>query len=58
MALMHASVRLIGSTPCIKPYIFIRENIYDRIRGIDNEFSRLETSVVFLDWTEEKLAEL
>ncbi len=57
MALMHASVALNGSTPCIKPYIFIRENIYDRIRGIDNEFSRLETSVVFLDWTEEKLAE-
>ncbi len=57
MALMHASVTLIGCTPCIKPYIFIRENIYDRIRGIDNEFSRLETSVIFLDWTEEKLAE-
>jgi hypothetical protein len=57
MALMHASVTLIGSTPCIKPYIFIRENIYDRIRRIDNEFSRLETSVVFLDWTEEKLSE-
>lgn len=58
MALMHAAVRLIASTRHIKPYVFIRENIYDRIRTIDNEFSRLETSVVFLDWSTEKLTEL
>ncbi|WCP68131.1 transposase [Vibrio tubiashii] len=58
MALMHAAVRLTASTDCIKPYIFIRENIYDRIRKLDNEFSRLETSVVFLDWTTPKLVEL
>ncbi|TCR91050.1 transposase [Rhizobium sp. BK376] len=57
MALMHASVRLIASNPCIKPCVFIRENIYDRIKAVDNEFSRLETSVVFLEWTEAKLAE-
>ncbi|MDO6709042.1 hypothetical protein [Photobacterium sp. 1_MG-2023] len=58
MALMHATVRLTASTNCIKPYIFIRENIYDRIRRLDNEFSRLETSVVFLDWSKPKLVEL
>lgn len=58
MALMHASVRLAANTKYIRPYIFIRENIYDRIRALDNEFSRLETSVVFLDWTEAKLVEL
>ncbi|MCP4703237.1 MAG: transposase [candidate division Zixibacteria bacterium] len=58
MALMHAAVRLIASIDCVKPYVFIRENIYDRIRSIDNEFSRLETSVVFLNWTSEKLIEL
>lgn len=58
MALMHAAVRLNASTNCIRPYIFIRENIYDRIRFMDNEFARLETSVVFLDWTEKKLQEL
>ncbi|WGS40293.1 hypothetical protein LFL97_11085 [Burkholderia sp. JSH-S8] len=58
MALMHAAVRLTASTHAIRPYIFIRENIYDRIRQMDNEFSRLETSVVFLDWTEKKLQEL
>ncbi len=58
MALMHATVRLIASTPHVKPYVFIRENIYDRIRSLDNEFARLETSVVFLDWSSEKLTEL
>ena len=58
MALMHATVRLIAATTCVKPYVFVRENIYDRIRDVDNEFSRLETSVVFLDWQPEKLREL
>ncbi|PHS69804.1 P-loop ATPase, Sll1717 family [Alloalcanivorax xenomutans] len=58
MALMHAAVRLVATTSFVRPYIFIRENIYDRIRSVDNEFSRLETSVVFLDWTEAKLTEL
>jgi hypothetical protein len=58
MALMHAAVRLSAATKLVRPYIFVRENIYDRIRAIDNEFSRLETSVVFLDWSEQKLVEL
>jgi hypothetical protein len=58
MALMHATVRLSASTRVVRPYIFIRENIYDRIRALDNEFSRLETAVVFLDWSEAKLVEL
>lgn len=58
MALMHASVRLAANTKYVRPYIFIRENIYDRIRLLDNEFSRLETAVVFLDWSESKLIEL
>lgn len=58
MAMMHAAVRLRATTSFLRPYIFIRENIYDRIRSIDNEFSRLETSSVFLDWTEVKLQEL
>ena len=58
MAMMHASVRLAANTKYVRPYIFIRENIYDRIRALDNEFSRLETAVVFLDWSESKLIEL
>jgi hypothetical protein len=58
MALMHATVRLSAATRVVRPYLFIRENIYDRIRSLDNEFSRLESSVVFLDWSEPKLVEL
>ncbi|MCP5130416.1 MAG: transposase [Pseudomonadales bacterium] len=58
MAMMHAAVRLRAATSFLRPYIFIRENIYDRIRALDNEFSRLETSAVFLDWSEAKLMEL
>lgn len=58
MALMHASVRLAANTKHIRPYLFIRENIYDRIRLLDNEFSRLETATVFLDWSEQKLVEI
>jgi hypothetical protein len=57
MALMHACVHLRAACPSLRPYLFIRENIFSRIRMMDNEFSRLETSVVFLDWTEEKLTE-
>ena len=57
MALMHSCVRLIAACPSVRPYLFIRENIYARIRKVDNEFSRLETSIVFLEWTHEKLSE-
>ena len=58
MALMHCCVRLNAACRAIRPYLFLRENIYSRIRQIDNEFSRLETSVVFLEWTKEQLIEL
>lgn len=58
IAMMHAGVRLANACPWIKPFLFVRENIYERARREDNEFSRIETSVSFLDWTEEKLVEL
>lgn len=58
MALMHAVVRVVAACEWLRPFVFIRENVYERIRADDNEFSRLETSVAFLDWTEEKLVEL
>ena len=58
MALMHACVRLAAACSCFRPFIFVRENIYRRIREIDNEFARLETAIVFLEWTPEKLIEL
>ena len=58
MALMHCCVRLRAACHAIRPYLSLRENIYARIRQLDNEFARLETSVVFLEWTKEKLTEL
>ncbi len=58
MALMHACVELNASDACIRPLLFLRENIFERVRMIDNEFSRLETSVVSMDWTRPQLLEM
>jgi len=58
MALMHACVELRSMTKLITPVVFLRENVFDRARALDSEFSRLETSVVSLDWTKELLREL
>jgi hypothetical protein len=38
--------------------IFLRENMFERVRVVDSEFSRLETCVVGLDWTERQLREM
>jgi hypothetical protein len=58
MALMHACVQLSSHQTFIRPLLFVRENIFDRVRQIDKEYSRLETCVVSLNWTEELLVEL
>ena len=58
MALMHACVEMSSSMSCVRPLLFLRENIFERVRQIDNEFSRLETCVVSLDWTNELLLQL
>jgi hypothetical protein len=58
MALMHACVEVSASVQCVQPKLFLRENIFERVREIDNEFARLETSVVSLDWSREQLLEL
>lgn len=58
MALMHACVEQSSQSERLKPLLFLRENIFERVRQIDNEFSRLETCVVSLDWTRELLLEL
>lgn len=58
MALMHACVQLSSQHDFIRPLLFVRENIFDRVKQIDNEYSRLETCVVPLNWTEEQLIEL
>jgi len=58
MALMHTCVELSSATKCLRPLVFLRENIFERVRQVDNEFSRLETCVVSLDWTKELLLQL
>lgn len=58
MALMHACTEIRAATDAVRPLVFIRENVFDRVRELDSEFSRLETSLVSLDWTRELLREL
>lgn len=57
-ALLHACVELNSSTEFIRPLLFLRENIFERVRQIDTEFARLETCVVSLDWSPPYLLEL
>src|ERR1019366_7920797 len=56
-ALMHACVELTSASDCLRVLLFLRENIFERIRATDTEYARLETSVVSLDWTRELLLE-
>jgi hypothetical protein len=58
MALMHACLEITTATDIIRPLVFLRENVFDRVRALDSEFSRLETSLVTLDWTLELLREV
>jgi hypothetical protein len=58
IALMHACVEIRAATDAVRPVVFLRENVFDRVRDLDSEFSRLETSLVSLDWTQELLREL
>ncbi len=58
MALMHACVEIRSATTAIRPIVFLRENVFDRVRDLDSEFSRLETALASLDWTRELLREM
>lgn len=58
MALMHACIELSTATEYVKPLLFLRENVFERVRLMDTEFTRLETFVTSLDWTREALVEL
>lgn len=58
MALMHACVIINATLIHIRPLLFIRENVFERVRPLDPEYSQLETAVASLDWTEESLLEL
>lgn len=58
MSLMHASVQLHTECALVRPLLFLRENIFDRVRAVDNEFARLETATESLDWSPAQLLEL
>jgi hypothetical protein len=58
MALMHACVELTSTFDCVRPLLFLRENVFEKVRLIDKEFARLETFVTSLEWTKEQLIEL
>jgi hypothetical protein len=57
-ALMHATVEINSQVPGMRVLIFLRENMFERVRLVDSEFARLETCVVGLDWTEPQLLEM
>jgi len=58
MALMHACIEVETTVPCVRPLLFLRENVFDRVRQIDKESTRLETCVASLDWTRELLLDM
>jgi hypothetical protein len=57
MALMHACLELNATVSCVRPLVFIRENVFEKVRNMDRELARLETAVVSLEWTREMLRE-
>lgn len=57
-ALMHATIEINSQLDEVRVLVFLRENMFERVRVVDSEFSRLETCVVGLDWTERHLREM
>jgi hypothetical protein len=57
-ALMHAVLEINTQVRDVRALLFIRENIFERVRATDSEFARLETCVVPLEWTEAQLLEM
>jgi hypothetical protein len=58
MALMHACVDITANSSFLRTHLFLRENIFERVRSLDNEFARIETAVVPMDWTRIQLLEM
>lgn len=57
-AFMHACQEISAQIPWARTILFVRENIFERVRARDTESSRLETSVVAMEWSERQLLEL
>jgi hypothetical protein len=56
-ALMHACGEFTTRLQCGRALLFLRENVFERVRKADSEFARLETRVVSLSWSQEQLVE-
>jgi hypothetical protein len=57
-AFMHACLEVSTQIPWARTLLFLRENIFERVRARDSESSRLETAVVGLEWTNPQLFEM
>ncbi|MFD5618349.1 P-loop ATPase, Sll1717 family [Streptomyces yangpuensis] len=57
-AFMHACLETSTQIPWARTVLFLRENIFERVRARDMESSRLETAVVGMEWSEKQLLEL
>ncbi|WP_432458005.1 P-loop ATPase, Sll1717 family [Cellulomonas iranensis] len=57
-AFMHACQEVSAQIPWARTILFLRENIFERVRARDTESSRLETAVVAMEWNERQLREL
>lgn len=57
-ALVHACLEVSTQLPWARVLLFLRENIFERVRANDPESSRIETAVVGLDWSSRHLLEL
>ncbi|MEU5734287.1 hypothetical protein ABZ797_36080 [Streptomyces antimycoticus] len=57
-AFMHACLETSTQIPWARTILFLRENIFERVRALDTESSRLETAVVGMEWTERQLLEV
>ncbi|WP_329498062.1 P-loop ATPase, Sll1717 family [Kitasatospora herbaricolor] len=57
-AFMHACQEISSQIPWARVILFLRENIFERVRSLDTESSRLETAVVGMEWNDRQLREL
>ncbi|MBG0820582.1 transposase [Planomonospora sp. ID91781] len=57
-AFMHACLEVTTTIPWARVLLFLRENIFERVRARDTESSRLETAVIGMEWNERQLLEL
>ncbi|MFI1354914.1 P-loop ATPase, Sll1717 family [Streptomyces sp. NPDC020898] len=57
-AFMHACLETSTQIPWARTILFVRENIFERVRARDMESSRLETAVVGMEWNDRQLLEV